>query len=137
MTSGWFQLHRGWRDSDVFGSEGPFSEREAWLWLIENAAWKPMTRTNAKGERIRIERGQMHLSLRQLEKVWGWGKNKVSRFLQRLEDYEMISGTASGQSGHIVTLCNYDVYQEDRDSRDSQTGTASGHTRKRDKNFGR
>lgn len=127
--TGWVRIHRGWRDSDVFGSEGPFSEREAWLWLIENVAWKAMTRTNGKGERVRIERGQIHLSLRQLEKVWGWGKNKIARFLQRLENHGMISGTASGQSGHIVTLCNYTKYQDERDSRDGLDGTASGQSR--------
>lgn len=125
--SGYVRLHRGWRDCDVFADE-PMTEREAWLWLIEHAAWKPITRTNAKGERVRIDRGQLHVSLRALEKAFGWGKNKVARYLQRLEDAEMI-GTASGQSGTILTVCNYAKYQEERDSRDSQTGTVAGQSR--------
>lgn len=125
--SGYIRLYRGWRDCDAFGDE-PMSEREAWLWLIEHAAWKPMTRSTLKGERIRIDRGQMHVSLRALEKVFGWGKNKVARFLRRLEDCEMI-GTASGQSGTILTILNYAKYQDDRDGRDTETGTASGRSR--------
>lgn len=125
--SGYIRLYRGWRDCDVFGDE-PMSEREAWLWLIEHAAWKPVTRTNAKGERLRINRGQLHVSLRNLEKVFGWGKNKVARFIQRLDDHEMI-GTASGQSGTVLTILNYGKYQDERDGRDSQTGTVSGQTR--------
>lgn len=125
--TGYVLLHRGWRECDVFMDE-PMSEREAWLWLIENVAWKPMMRSNAKGERIRIERGQMHVSLRALEKVFGWGKNKVARFIQRLEDAEML-GTASGQSGTLITICNYSKYQDVRDSRDSETGTAAGQLR--------
>lgn len=125
--SGYIRLHRGWRDCDVFADE-PMTEREAWLWLLEHAAWKPITRSNAKGERVRIERGQLHVSLRALEKAFGWGKNKVARYLQRLEDAEMV-GTASGQSGTVLTVCNYGKYQDDRDSRDTETGTVAGQSR--------
>lgn len=126
--TGWVRLHRGWRDCEAFDEETPLSEREAWLWLIERAAWKPCHRRNAKGERVRIERGQIHISLRALEKAWQWGKNKVARYLERLEDYEMI-GTASGQSGTVLTILNYDKYQDAEDGRDSQDGTASGQSR--------
>lgn len=125
--SGYVRLHRGWRDSDVFADE-PMSEREAWLWLIEHAAWKPITRSNAKRERVRIERGQLHVSLRALEKAFGWGKNKVARYIQRLCDHDML-GTASGQSGTILTILNYSKYQDERDSRDTEAGTASGQSR--------
>jgi hypothetical protein len=126
--TGWICLHRGWRDCEVFADEGPLSEREAWVWLLEHAAWKACFRRNAKGERVRIERGQFHTSLRTLGDAWQWGKNKVARFLERLEDHEMI-GTASGQSGCIITITNYDEYQVQEDGRDSQTGTASGQSR--------
>ncbi len=125
--SGYIRLYRGWRDCDVFADE-PMSEREAWLWLLERAAWKPTVRSNAKGERLRIERGQLHVSLRALETTFGWGKNKVARFLQRLVDAEMI-GTASGQSGTVLTVLNYCKYQDERDSRDAETGTAAGQPR--------
>lgn len=125
--SGWIRLHRGWRDCDVFGDE-PMTEREAWLWLIEKAAWKPCVRSNAKGERVKIERGQFHTSLRTLGAAWGWGKNKVARFMERLVDHDM-AGTASGQSGLVVTILNYDKYQDERDGRDTETGTASGQPR--------
>ncbi len=125
--SGYIRLYRGWRDCDVFTDES-MTEREAWLWLLERAAWKPVMRTNAKGERLRIERGQLHVSLRALETSFGWGKNKVARFLQRLVDHEMI-GTASGQSGTVLTVLNYAKYQDERDGRDGETGTASGQSR--------
>lgn len=125
--SGYIRLYRGWRDCEVFAEE-PMSEREAWLWLIERAAWKPAIRTNAKGERLRIERGQLHVSLRALETTFGWGKNKVARFLQRLVDHDMI-GTASGQSGTVLTVLNYCKYQDERDSRDAESGTVSGQPR--------
>lgn len=121
------RLHRGWRNCGVFMDE-PMTEREAWLWLIENAAWKPTKRRNAKGEAVTIDRGQLHTSLRALESVFGWGKNKVDRFLNRLEDHDMI-GTASGQSGTIITICNYARYQDTQDGLPSETGTRMGQPR--------
>lgn len=126
--SGWIAIHRGWMDCDAFDQDAPLSEREAWLWLIEKAAWKDCIRTSAKGERIKVARGQFHTSLRNLERAWGWGKNKVARYLERLCQHEMI-GTASGQSGCVITVCNYDTYQDVRDGRDTETGTASGQSR--------
>jgi hypothetical protein len=123
--SGFFLMHRGWRDCDVFADGEPMSEREAWIWLIEKAAWKQCHRRTLKGERIVIERGQFHTSYRCLERAWGWGKNKVHRFIERLEDHEMI-GTAAGQSGTIITISNYDTYQYQRDGRQPESGTAAG-----------
>lgn len=125
--TGWIRLHRGWRDCEVFGDE-PMTEREAWVWLIEKAAWKPCVRRNAKGERVQIERGQFHTSLRNLGEAWSWGKNKVARYLERLEDHEMI-GTVSGQSGCTITICNYDAYQDVQDSLGQEGGTAPGQSR--------
>lgn len=125
--SGWIALHRGWRDNDVFADE-VMSEREAWVWLIESAAWKDTVRRNAKKERIDVRRGQFHTSLRTLGTVFGWGKNKVARYLERLVSAEMV-GTASGQSGLLITICNYDRYQSVAEDRPVVTGTAAGQPR--------
>lgn len=125
--SGFICLHRGWRDCDVFGDE-PMTEREAWVWLLEKAVWKACVRRNAKGERVQLDRGQFHTSLRTLGDQWGWGKNKVARYLERLEEHGMI-GTVAGQSGCIITVCNYDKYQVVRDSQEADDGTASGQSR--------
>lgn len=125
--TGYIRLYRGWRDSDVF-CDDVFSEREAWLWLLEKAVWKPCIRRNAKGQRIDLERGQFHTSLRNLESVWGWGKNKVARFLERLTEHEMI-GTVAGQSGCIITILNYEKYQDAQDSQSGNSGTVAGQSR--------
>lgn len=126
--SGWICLHRGWRDNEVFGGPEVMSEREAWSWLIETAAWKPTVRRSAKGERVEIARGQLHTSLRALGTVFGWGKNKVDRFLSRLAKHSMI-GTASDPNGLIVTICNYDKYQDVQPTRGTVTGTVAGQSR--------
>lgn len=107
--SGWIRLHRGWRECDVFTGE-PASEREAWVHLIEIAAWKPMLRRAGKGDVIQVNRGQLHTAERTLADMWSWDRKKVKRFLNRLEKYRMIS-QESGPSGNLITICNYSSYQ--------------------------
>jgi hypothetical protein len=41
MADGTFNVARGVFDHPVFAPE-PFTEREAWLWLIAEAQWKPV-----------------------------------------------------------------------------------------------
>lgn len=53
-NEGWFCLHHGWRDNPLF--KGKFSRADAWVWLIENACWRPTTH-NVKGKTVTLERG--------------------------------------------------------------------------------
>lgn len=121
--TGWIRLHRGWRDCEFFSAyhQALFSEREAWVWLIENAAWKETERSAFTGQRIKIERGQIHTSLRALQTAWGWDKSRVERFLKRLQEWDMIE-TLSGKEGRTLTICNYDTYQGARETDEKPTG---------------
>lgn len=113
----------------------PFSRREAWLWLISEAAWKPR-KVGRIGAVIELERGQLAHSVRFIADAWGWSKSSVDRFLTRLKTGTMI-GTSTGTGLLVITICNYDAYQRlglpDRDSnRDAErdtSGTAAGQTR--------
>lgn len=126
--SGWIALHRGWRDCDAFDENEPMSQREAWVWLIENAAWKKTYRRSPKGERIEVGRGQYHTSLRTLGEAFGWGKNKVARYLDKLVLNGMV-GTVAGQSGLLITICNYEKYQDISDPNEVVSGTVAGQSR--------
>lgn len=109
--SGWFKLHRGWADSMDFASE-PFTEREAFLWLIENAAYEPHTRY-VNGAAIALDRGQVMASQRNLGDLWKWGRQRVRGFIAKLERL----GSISQNSTHgltIITICNYGKYQDDQ-----------------------
>jgi hypothetical protein len=129
--SGFIKLYRGWQDSDLFHDD-PYCERAAWLWIISSAAWKDTVRRGARGQVIPIKRGQLHTSLRGMATVFNWSKSRVDRFLNVLE-----IGTAierkSGQSGCVLTVCNYDKYQSNetgqRDTSGTQSGTRAGHER--------
>jgi hypothetical protein len=63
-------MSRNWQDHDLFAGD-EFSRRDAWAWLIANAAWKP-TKTRIKGTSITLERGEMCFSVRFLAEKWGW-----------------------------------------------------------------
>ncbi len=123
--TGFIKLYRGWRDTDGLLPSKEFSDFEAWLWLLENAAWKSRSRFNAKGEQIHLNRGQMHVSVRSLCTAFGWSRKRVVSFLGRIEAVNKVV-TKRGQSGTILTICNYDRYQSCGDSQGDSRGTAGG-----------
>lgn len=126
--SGYIKLHRGWRDTDGLSRSAVFSECEAWLWLLENCAWKPMSRWNGKGEEIHLRPGQMHVSLRSLSAAWGWSKSRVERFLERLERVKK-ARQESGQSGTVLTIVNWAKYQDSGTASGTASGTVAGQPR--------
>jgi hypothetical protein len=113
----YYQMHRGWMDHAVFRN-APYSQRDAWCWLIENAVWKKV-RTPVEGGIVTLQRGQLAYSLRYLAKAWKWRSDKKVRvFLRHLQDDGMVlfskspktdAGKDAGRS--VITICNYDRYQ--------------------------
>ncbi len=65
LGSGYYVMARGWMQHPVFRAE-PYTEREAWLWLIEAASWK--ARRYRLGDAVfDLDRGQHDAGL-QLER---------------------------------------------------------------------
>jgi hypothetical protein len=108
MSGGVFAVHRGVWGHPIFKPE-PFTEREAFLWLVSEAAFK-CRRFRAGSTPVDLQRGQLAHSLRFMAKAWKWPEPRVRRFLSRLKNDAMIdAGTDAGQT--VITVCNYDVYQ--------------------------
>lgn len=106
---GVYGVDRGVWDHPLFKERRSFSRREAWLWMLSEAVWKPR-RVRLTGATITLERGQFAHSIRFMAKAWRWEKTKVERFLSDLKTETMIAtDTATGQT--ITTICNYDRYQ--------------------------
>lgn len=145
--SGYVKLHRGWRDNAIF--RGEFSRADAWVWLIEHAAWKP-AKARIKGQPVELARGELSFSVRFMAAKWGWSKSRVDRFLAELEAENMVKITAksrdnsgtttgttaghpAGQGASIISLCNYDKYQgrddTERDNAQSESGTSAFQNR--------
>jgi hypothetical protein len=129
--AGYYLMHRNWHENPVFQNE-PFCERMAWVWLIEEAAWKP-TRKRVGGNIVTLERGQLAHSTRFMAEAWGWSKSRVSRFLRKLRQVGMIAGQPAGQGNVVLSICNYDNYQVSRDSSgtasEAPSGTVAGQQR--------
>jgi hypothetical protein len=92
----------------VFQDE-PCSEREAWVWLIEDASYKPRTRTVNERE-VRLNRGELVASTRFLANAWRWSEARVRRFLKRLQKHGMIAVESSRHETRIQ-LVKYGHYQ--------------------------
>jgi hypothetical protein len=138
----YYQMHRGWMNSPVF-RKSPYSHREAWCWLIENAAWAK-SRIPVEGGILTLERGQLSHSLRFLAKAWKWQSDKrVRLFLRRLEEDKMLriqkgrktdAGKDAGQN--VITICNYERYQAPQTQLDAPLDagwTQQGRKEKEDK----
>lgn len=105
---GVFAVDRGiWSDPD-FPNE-PYSEREAFLWLVSEAAWRP-TKVRVGSRVIELERGQCSFSTRFMATKFQWSEARVRRFLQRRSDLKQLC-TKIDAGATQVTICKYDAFQ--------------------------
>lgn len=123
--SGFFLVHRGWMDS--FKPE-PFTEREAFLWSIEKAAFQAHDQW-FNGHRIMVERGEFVTSLREMEKTFRWSLKRIRGFVDRMvkaEKWAQRRAYEGAQSPTIITVCNYAIYQNPGEASGTVSGTARG-----------
>jgi len=103
----------------------------AWLWLVNEAAWKSRRVTVNNGrtsEIVELERGQLSHSRRYMATAWRWSEKRVRTFLNRLRKVGMIDLQA-GRLQTVITIYNYDNYQGTRDDQSRQTGPQTGRQR--------
>lgn len=131
---GVFAVDRGIWDHPLLADRNPFSRREAWIWLISEAAWKPHRRRIA-GQSVDLTRGQIAHSLRHLAERWRWSVKRVRVFLEHLKSDAMID-TVTDTGITVITICNYDEYQKvslpkgtDRGTQEGTAGAQQGHSR--------
>lgn len=127
-------ISRGiWTDPDF--KDEPFTEREAFMWLVSEAAWKERKKRGAYGPVV-LKRGELCHSVRFMGNAWGWSKSRVARFLNKLKNRDIIRDTKR-DSEQIYYISNYNKFQvvglpdqdtKQDDDRDS-SGTAAGQQR--------
>ena len=129
--SGWIRLNRSIFSDDDFVTTEPMTEREAWIWLIANVAWKD-TKHRIGAELVKVERGSGYFTLRGLQSAFNWkSNNRVGKFLETLKNHEKIGVKTAGKAGArktLVTICNYDKYQQAVTSPGARRGHDGGKT---------
>ena len=122
----YYLMERGWRDSEIFKNE-KYSKGDAWCWMIGAAGWEDY-QIQFNGGIISLKRGQFSHSLRFMAGKFGWAIDTVKLFLRLLESWSMITlNSSTGQN--IVTICNYEYYQDQKNR--SSTGSSTGSSTKK------
>lgn len=89
----------------------------AWLDLVSMARYE-----DGGG----LKRGQLYGSARTLASRWNWSRSKASRWLSTQRDAKRVTTeTQAGRKASVITICNYDSYQQ----YDENTETQAGHKR--------
>lgn len=126
--SGFVRLDREAFDHPLLQDHSRFY---AWFWLVSNACWRARD-FDDHGKTIRLEEGQLSVTVRQLADAWGWSKSAVDRFLTRLETETMIERKA-GHRRMVLTICNWAKYngsdERERDKSGTRSGTRAGQER--------
>ena len=118
--SGYFAVDRGIFSHEFFDAE-PFTQREAWMWLISEAAWRDCV-VKTKFGAVSLIRGQCIYSVRFLAERWQWDRSRVYRFLKALVDANSIR-TVSEHGMQQITICQYEKYQGARTENEQRTNT--------------
>lgn len=120
IENGFFLVYRGWRQHRFFRNE-PFSRGDAFLWLIEKAAYQPTT-IFVGNVRVALKPGQLCVSLRYMANAFGWSTKKVTAFLNSAQSEEiLVTAKETGQT--LITICNYTKYQSRGNSEETPKET--------------
>ena len=130
----YIKLYRKVMENAVF-LELPYDRWHAFEFLVLKARRFP-TITILKGKPIKLEVGQLIYGEDALARKWGWSRGKVKRFLDMLENLEMIKKNGTPY-GTVITIENYTKYQGDcacdDTPLDTPDSTSDGTHKKKDK----
>ena len=105
------KIHEHWLYE--FTPKNPRDRAGAWDDLIALAIFNENGENKIiNGRKIHCDRGQLFISRRSLAALWGWGLGKVDRFTRDLQADHMID-IKRYESGSLITIVAYDLYQSD------------------------
>ena len=117
--NGWIIIDRSAFYDTLFKNE-PFTERQAWLWLISEAAWKDETVFRSGiAQPIHLKRGQFLHSIRYMQTAWRWSSpSRVHTYINRLVTATRIAARPE-HHGMLITICNYDNLQRPKNGKEN------------------
>ena len=107
--------HWIWQDAELL---------KAWIDIVMMAYHKD-DKVFFKKEWINVKRGDFPTTVRHLASRWGWGKDRVLKFLRMLEKDGMIDRKTDSKKT-LITVINYGVYQSAEKKKQTRSGTQSG-----------
>lgn len=108
-TRGWIKLHR-----DILAKEKnkkyKFCPGLCWVDLLMSASWKPTT-VWTNGRRVQLDRGEMAISLVDLQARWRYGSKRT--VMRRLNEMESEGKIAIKRSHliNVIKVVDYNKYQ--------------------------
>ena len=119
---GYLLVSRKFFVSDLWTEPREYSRAEAWLDLVQLAAWADHHQL-VRGQRIFVPRGNLIASERFLARRWGWSsRGKVRRFMASLMNSGRLkTGPETDREPAQITISNYDAYQLPRTSGEPKT----------------
>jgi hypothetical protein len=141
MQEGWIKLYRSSFENRLYFDE-PFTRFQAWIDLLLLANHKDGSFFK-RGNIVKVPRGTVARSMKELADRWQWSEAKVSRFINFLES-EYIKQVKAQKSNvtTLITILNYDRYQTNEGAElrtnvltnDAQTTTYKNVKNKKEEN---
>lgn len=125
--NGFVPLSRKLFRNFLWKEERELSRFEAWLDMIQQAKFATET-AMVEGRCLSVRRGDLVASVRYLAQRWRWSRSRVERFLNLLKEQAMIE-TRTETGVNVITLCNYEAYNNPRDTDGTATRTVAGQSR--------
>lgn len=122
---GWIKLNRQIMDHWTYADK-PFNRSMAWIDLLLLADHKTH-KSLWRGKLTEFKRGDVNLSLRELEHRWGWSRNKVRNFISDLESDGMVTAKVTTQRT-TLTIVKYDDFQVQGTTESTTEGKTEGTT---------
>jgi hypothetical protein len=105
-----------------------FSRFEAWLDLVQLVSFNEKNDTMINGVKVEWGRGQYPVSYSFLSDRWVWSTNRVRGYMRLLKNNKQID-TKSTSVTTILTLCNYEQYNNTSQAEGQAKGQAEGISR--------
>lgn len=128
MNEGWIKLHRKIKNSWIY--QDP-EYLKAWITILLEINHEP-GKVLIKGTLFEYKAGESLNSLETWGQLFGrWSKGRVRRFFQMLINDQMID-TVSETITTRLSVCNWETYQKQRNTDETQTDPQTERTRNAD-----
>ncbi len=134
MNDGWIKLHRSLIEKAVWKS-ATSGQKVVMITMLLLANHKP-AEWEWKGKKFTCKPGQFITSLPRLSKASGESIQTVRSAINRLIKYDFSTGKSTGH-GRLITICNWDEYQDRKNTTQQptqQTANRRPTPNKNDKN---